>query len=141
MIISKKILFTRLCGEGSGGGIPSMVNIDLKSMKKELVFELCIYAISVALAGLFWRKPPILTISYVIISIITLTKWHERSDLIFYFVAFGLGPIGEAFAIYLGAWQYSKPLYLIPIWLPFLWGITALFLKKMSETLLEARNR
>jgi len=110
-------------------------------MKKELVFELSIYAISVALAGLFWRKPAILAIAYVIISIIMLTKWHKRSDLIFYFVAFGLGPIGEAFAIYLGAWQYSKPFYLIPIWLPFLWGITALFVKKMSETLLKAGNR
>ncbi len=109
-------------------------------MKKELLFELCIYAISVALAGLLWRKPPILTISYVTISIIMLTKWHERSDLIFYFVAFGLGPIGEVFAVYLGAWQYSKPFYLIPIWLPFLWGIAALFVKKMSETLLKTRN-
>ncbi len=75
-------------------------------MKKELSFELCIYAISVALAGLFWRRPAILGISYVIISMIMLIKWHEKSDLIFYFVAFSLGPIGEAFAIYLGAWQF-----------------------------------
>jgi hypothetical protein len=110
-------------------------------MKKELVFELSICAISVALAGFFWRKPAILTISYVVISMIMLTKWPERSDLIFYFVAFGLGPIGEAFAIYLGAWQYSKPFYLIPIWLPFLWGISALFVKKISETLIKAKNR
>lgn len=87
----------------------SAVNINLKSMKKELVFELSIYAISVALAGFFWGKPVLLTISYGVISMIMLTKWHERSDLIFYFVAFGLGPIGEAFAIYLGAWQYSNP--------------------------------
>jgi hypothetical protein len=69
-----------------------------------------------------------------------LTKWHKKSDLIFYFVAFSLGPIGEAFAIYLGAWQYSKPFYLIPVWLPFLWGISALFVKKISETLLKAGN-
>lgn len=119
----------------------SAVNINLKSMKKELVFELGIYAISVALAGFFWGKPVLLTISYGVISMIMLTKWHERSDLIFYFVAFGLGPIGEAFAIYLGAWQYSKPFYLIPVWLPFLWGISALFLKKISEALLKAKNR
>jgi len=110
-------------------------------MKKELVFELCIYIISIILAGIFWHEPVILAIFYVVISVIMLTKWHEKSDLIFYFVAFGLGPIGEAFAIYLGAWQYSKPFYLIPIWLPFLWGISALFVKKISETLIEAKNR
>jgi hypothetical protein len=96
---------------------------------------LWIYAVSVALAGFFWRKPAILTIFYVVVSTTMLAKWHKRSDLIFYFVAFALGPMGEAFAIYLGAWQYSKPLYLIPLGLPFLWGITALFLRKISETL------
>jgi len=136
------VTFGSLWGEGKGKrSIPNLANIDLRAIKKELVFELCIYAISVALAGLLWRKPPILAISYMIISMIMLIKWHGRSDLIFYLTAFGLGPIGEAFAIYLGAWQYLKPFYLIPIWLPFLWGITALFLKKTSETLLKAGNR
>jgi len=110
-------------------------------MKKELVFELCIYIMSVVLVGFFWHEPAILTIFYVVISVIMLTKWHEKSDLIFYFVAFALGPIGEAFAIYLGAWQYSKPFYLIPVWLPFLWGIISLFVKKICETLLKAVNR
>jgi hypothetical protein len=104
-------------------------------MKKELVFELCIYIVSIILVGIFWHKPAILTIFYVVISVIMLTKWHEKSDLTFYFVAFILGPIGEVFAIYLGAWQYTKPFYLIPIWLPLLWGISALFIKKLSETL------
>jgi hypothetical protein len=63
-----------------------------------------------------------------------LCRWHSRSDLIFYFVAFSLGPAGEVVAVYCGAWEYSKPFYLIPIWLPFLWGIAALFMKKISET-------
>ncbi len=110
-------------------------------MKKELVFELCIYVVSVVSAGFLWREPGILTIFYVVITIIMLTKWHERNDVIFYLVAFSLGPIGEAFAIYFGAWRYSKPFYLIPIWLPLLWGISGLFVKKISETLLRAGNR
>ena len=65
-----------------------------------------------------------------------LYKWHSKSDLVFYFVGFALGPVGEFVAVYFGAWKYSKPLYLIPIWLPFLWGIAALFMKKLSETLI-----
>jgi hypothetical protein len=40
-------------------------------------------------------------------------------------------------AIYFGAWEYSKKFFLIPIWLPLLWGIGALIVENMSETLLE----
>jgi hypothetical protein len=105
-------------------------------MKKELAFELGVYALCIVLVGSLWHKPVILTICYVVISIMVLTKWHSKSDFLFYFVTFALGPIGESVAIYLGAWNYSKPLYLIPSWLPFLWGICALFLKHFSESLL-----
>jgi hypothetical protein len=106
-------------------------------MKKELTLELGIYALCIALVGALWHKPVMLTICYVLVSIVVFIKWHKRSDLFFYFVAFVLGPVGESVAIYLGAWKYSKPLYLIPLWLPFLWGICALFVKNISETLLK----
>jgi hypothetical protein len=116
-------------------------NSNVRAMRKDLVFELGIYAISIILVGFLWQRPSILTILYVVISLIMLTRWHGKSDLIFYFVAFSLGPIGEAFAICLGAWKYSKPFYLVPIWLPFLWGISALFVKRISETLLKTGNK
>jgi len=103
-------------------------------MKKELIIEVLIYALSITLAALLWHNPVFLSICYVLISIFMLYRWHAKSDLIFYFVAVVLGPLGEVVAVYFGAWQYSKPLYLIPIWLPFLWGIAALFMKKLSET-------
>jgi hypothetical protein len=69
------------------------------------------------------------------VSIFVLWRWYSRGNLIFYFVAFVLGPLGEIFAVHGGAWTYSKPLFLIPIWLPFLWGIAALVFKKVAETL------
>ena len=106
-------------------------------MKKELAFELSSYALSVVLVGLLWNRPVMLTICYVVVSIVMLMKWHTKSDLFFYLVAFALGPLGESAAIYFGAWKYSKPFYLIPLWLPFLWGICALFMKNISETLLK----
>jgi hypothetical protein len=105
-------------------------------MKKEPPFELGIYALCIILVGLLWHRPVILIICYVTISIIVLIKWHTKSDLLFYFATFVLGPLGESVAIYPRAWKYSRPLYLIPSWLPFLWGICALFLKNISETLL-----
>jgi len=105
-------------------------------MKRELTFELGLYTLCIVLVGLFWHKPVVLTICYMALSIVALTKWHTKSDLLFYFVTFVLGPIGESVAVYLGAWKYPKPLFLIPLWLPFLWGICALFMKNLSETLL-----
>ena len=109
-------------------------------MKKEITFELGLYALCIVLVGWLWHKPVTLTICYVVISILVLIKWHTKSDLLFYFVTFVLGPIGESVAIHLGAWRYSKPLYLIPSWLPLLWGICALFLKHFSETLSTGRK-
>jgi hypothetical protein len=110
-------------------------------MKKELAFELGIYALCIVLIGSLWHKPVILTICYVVISIVVLIKCHTKSDLFFYFLTFVLGPIGESVAVYLGAWKYSRPLYLIPSWLPFSWGICALFLKNISETILTSGKK
>ncbi len=111
------------------------------TMKKELAFELGIYALCIALVGTLWHKPVMLTICYVVISIVVLMKWHTKGDLLFYFITFFLGPLGESVGIYLGAWEYSRPFYLIPSWLPFLWGICALFLKNISETILKNRKK
>ncbi len=105
-------------------------------MKREIAFELGIYCLCVVLAGLLWHKPILLTSTYLIISLIMLYKWHARSDIVFYAAGFLLGPAGEIFAVYRGAWQYTEPFYLIPLWLPFLWGIAVLFFKKLSESLL-----
>ncbi|UCF91247.1 MAG: hypothetical protein JSW39_23700 [Desulfobacterales bacterium] len=106
-------------------------------MKSMLAIEIGIYALSVALAAFLWRSPAILALCYLSISLFMLYRWHTKGDLIFYFAAFVLGPIGELVATYHGAWQYAKPGYLIPIWLPFLWGIALLFMKKFCETLIK----
>ena len=104
-------------------------------MKRGLGIQIGIYALCVMLAGFLWHRQGVLAVCYLFISILMLYRWHTRSDLSFYFVAFLLGPLGEIVAVYFGAWRYSEPFYLIPIWLPFLWGIAALFMKKISETL------
>jgi hypothetical protein len=104
-------------------------------MKKELLFELFIYALLVILVAALWNKPVILTVCYGAMSLFALLIWHTKRDLFFYFVAFILGSVGESIAIYFGAWKYSKPFYLIPLWLPFLWGLAALVVRNMSETL------
>jgi hypothetical protein len=106
-------------------------------MKKQLTMLVGIYALSIALTASLWSKSVVLTLCLALLSIFMLYKWHTKSDFAFYFVPFVLVPAGEIVAVYFGAWQYSKPLYLIPTWLPLLWGIAALFMKKMVETFIK----
>ena len=97
------------------------------------------YVACIALASAFWRTPWFLLLAYVGLSTLMLWRWHGRDDVVFYFVPFVLGPLGELVAIYHGAWQYSKPMTLIPIWLPFAWGCAALYMKKTAEVLADRR--
>jgi len=106
-------------------------------MKSIPATEVGIYVLSIALVSLLWRNQAILAICYILISAFMLYRWHTKSDLVFYFTAFVLGPIGELVVTHYGAWKYSKPIFLIPIWLPFLWGIALLFMKKFSEALIK----
>lgn len=103
--------------------------------RKEVALLLFIYLLCIALAGLLWHRQVLLSLCYVGLSIAMLTKWHARRDLFYFFTGFILGPAGEFVAVYLGAWKYSKPLFLLPLWLPLLWGIAALFMMRLAETL------
>ena len=104
-------------------------------MKKQIAALLLIYALCIGLATLLWSSPIILSGCLVLIGALMLRRWHSKTELLFYFVAFCLGPLGEAIAVRSGAWVYSKPIFLIPLWLPLLWGIVGLFLKKLCESL------
>jgi uncharacterized membrane protein YoaT (DUF817 family) len=49
-----------------------------------------------------------------------------------FFAGFIFGPLSEAFCIHFGAWQYSNPFIIgIPMYLPFVWGGCALFIKRL----------
>jgi hypothetical protein len=102
-----------------------------------LLIVIGIYVIAVSLTSLLWRNPAILALCFIFISLLMLFKWHTKSDLFFYFTAFTLGPIAEMVNIYNGVWKYSKSDFLIPIWLPFGWGIAILIIKKLSDTILK----
>jgi hypothetical protein len=109
-------------------------------MKKRIAGLLSIYALCVALTGLLWSYPIILSACFVVMGILMLYRWHSKTDLVFCSIAFLLGPLGEMILIRSGAWRYAKPIYLIPLWLPLLWGIVVLFLKKLCEALTEKKS-
>ncbi|MEE8526698.1 MAG: hypothetical protein V3T72_22400 [Thermoanaerobaculia bacterium] len=101
-----------------------------------------IYIAAIGLAGLMWQRPVTLTLCYVVITALILWRYHRRGDLIYFVVPFFMGPLGELLPVRLGAWEYSKPLALIPLWLPFAWGLAGLFMRRVSdicEEFLDAR--
>lgn len=109
-------------------------------MKKGVVLPVVIYILCVGLVSLLWHRPFVLLACYLVLSIFMLYQWHDRTDVVFYGAAFVLGPAAEAMAVHFGAWRYSEPHYYLPVWLPFLWGIVALFLKKISEIIAGATD-
>ena len=108
-------------------------------MARDFLIEAVVYVLAIGLASYLWPTPGTLLVCYLIISLLMLFRWHTRSDLVFYFVAFVFGSFADAVAVRFGAWEYTEAPFLIPIWLPPLWGIAALLLKKIAETFV--RNR
>lgn len=114
----------------------SKISNGYSRMKKELLIGFGIYMLCVALARFLWDYSIVLTLCYFFLSIVVLYRWYTKTNLILYFVAFVLGPLGEVMVIQGGAWAYSDPFCFIPVWLPFVWGIAALVMKKLSEILM-----
>lgn len=103
--------------------------------RRELVLLFLIYAVCIALASTLWVHPLILTGCYALISILILFKWHTRADVVAYAATAILGPLGEAISVHHGAWAYSKPAFLIPLWLPLLWGVAGFFLRRFISNM------
>lgn len=100
----------------------------LRAMKFLPIYVLCIGPVV-----FLWQRPVVLTVVYGVLAAALLLWRHSASDLAYFFVPFFLGPAGEFFAVWKGAWTYSLT-ETLPIWLPFTWGIAGLFMKNASES-------
>jgi hypothetical protein len=96
----------------------------------------CGYVVAVALTAVLWPRPWLLLGALIVWGGVLLWRWHTRSDLVFFFLSLVLGPLAEGVAIAAGAWAYTRPLWLIPVWLPLLWGIAALTLRRIALVVL-----
>jgi hypothetical protein len=108
---------------------------DQRSFTYQIGSAVC-YVACFALPSLLWDRPIVLTAAFLALSLAMLGRWHSTRDLLFYVVAFVLGPAGEAVAVHSGAWQYTKPAFLVPLWLPAGWGCAAVFMNNFVESLL-----
>jgi hypothetical protein len=107
-------------------------------MKTDLLLEAAIYVSTLSMTSLLWRRPWLLLACLAAVSGLMFWRWHRPGDLLLYAAGFVLGPLGEMMAVHFGAWRYARPGFLVPVWLPCLWGIAALFVKRLCDTLLGA---
>lgn len=94
--------------------------------------------------GLLWSRPFWLVSLLILCSLAIFMMGRSKQVLICYAIGFILGPIPEYFAVSLGAWTYAVPegYSIIPIWLPFGWGIASVTLwSVMADFMISTERR
>jgi hypothetical protein len=86
----------------------------------------------VAAISAFWQDNLVTATLLAALLAVTLWFWHTRRDITHLFIVAIVGPSMEAAYIYFGAWAYSNPTVLIPVWLPIAWGIVGIALPKLT---------
>lgn len=67
---------------------------------------------------------------------------RDRKDLFLFIAISIIGPFCEFVMVSVGAWEYKTAHVLgLPIWLPFIWGNTALFIKRLYFGFKELENK
>lgn len=83
----------------------------------------------------WWRNNTVVFTLLLIatVAVLLLSK-NKRFETVIFLTGALFGPSMEAIAIRAGAWQYANPSFTgIPMWLPLLWGLTAVFLMKIAR--------
>lgn len=97
--------------------------------------------LSLVVVALFWNQPFHVLAGLVVIAGMMLYLRGSKTDIVFFVTAGLAGTAAEAIAIYFGAWNYGNSQLLgVPIWLPVLWGIAALFTDRLHHEFLDVRK-
>jgi uncharacterized membrane protein YoaT (DUF817 family) len=106
-----------------------------RKIEKELIFEAILFWSGITAIVLFYGNN-LLLISLLILSwFIGVKFWHKKHDIYFFMIGAVIGPLGEIFCVYSGAWRYANPTFLgIPLWLPLAWGLAITLIKRIAET-------
>ena len=102
-------------------------------MKNKIInYFLCIF--SLVLVIKFYNNELLLFILLFILSIILLLLKKSKIELTLFIISGIFGPLAEIVSISSGAWTYSKiSLLIVPLWLFPLWGIAAIFIKRLYD--------
>ena len=69
-------------------------------------------------------------------AILMLSLDYTQQRAVLFVLAAIAGTAAEALIVLSGAWYYTNPtLYLVPLYLPFLWGLIALYIDSLAQQL------
>ena len=102
---------------------------------KRLTVDGLIFITILSTAGFLWGHPLLLTLIYAAVGLFLLWSRWSPETASYYLIGFLLGPAAEYFAVRHGAWTYMHTEAVLPLWLPFGWGIAALYLKSTGDLL------
>jgi hypothetical protein len=88
--------------------------------------------------SLFWGEPYLVLVMVCIFSVLMLAVEYTKTAIFLYIIVAILGPLAEVVAIISGVWVYTEPQIMgIPLWLPLVWGNSALFILRIHAFLKE----
>ncbi len=88
--------------------------------------------LSLISVAFLWEHNLALSLILVILAIIMLLTKRSTKELKTFIICALSGAIAESLAVMMGAWSYTNPdIVGIPMWLPILWGIAAIFMVRL----------
>lgn len=104
-----------------------------KEIEREAFYDVALFVFCLAALTQFWSQSLLLTGIFFVAWLFALKLWHKKEDFVIFVVAAIMGPFAEIISIYFGAWYYASPDFLgIPFWLPMLWGITGVMIRRIA---------
>lgn len=110
----------------------------LKKEWKNILFNFIIILLSLLIIIAFYKFTKVTTILLAVLSIIGLLKWNSKLTWVIYLFFGAIFLIGELIMSNYGIWTYNvETISSVPLWLFFLWGLTATFI---YETIIEMKK-
>lgn len=87
---------------------------------------------SISLVCVLYEKEFLLLVALVSLSILMFGLKRSKSEIILFVICGLSGALAEVVVVSFGGWEYARADYLnVPIWLPILWGISAIYIKRL----------
>ena len=108
--------------------------------RKTITFSIVMLIATIFVMSFAWPNNILATFSMTMIVAVSFYFYRTKHDIVHFSLAAVIGTIAEAICITFGAWSYSNPTFIIPIWLPLVWGAVALHLPRISKAIIDLRR-